>query len=249
MAMAAPCQAASAGAGSRRADSRPLRLAKKGKGFHALRARVHFLCLARENRTKREATPFPRFAGIPARKVRVGLRGFSEAHPCAFEKRADVVSAPLRASLPGLALLVRQGSRKPPPLHRGPGRASAHPARQKRAPGAHATADRSPLCFSGPLWKRWVVDEKARRGECRDALAFSPAQDVLSKSPAATHVPEGQDARRARTWGALLFTPGILPSALRASCAVQTRSRRVCGSVSLGHAREMNSRPKAVKRF
>ncbi len=80
-------------------------------------------------------------------------------------------------------------------------------------------ARRTRAGFFGAPVQRWVVDDKARRGECRDALAFSPAQDVLSKSPATTHEPCGQDVRRARKRGVILF-----------------------GYLSLGQARESSSR-------
>jgi hypothetical protein len=46
---------------------------------------------------------------------------------------------------------------------------------------------------------------QARRGIDTDVDAFSPGQEALSKSPTWPHALEGQDARRARHGGGLLF--------------------------------------------
>jgi hypothetical protein len=66
-----------------------------------------------------------------------------------------------------------------------------------------------------------------------DVGSFSSGQDALSKSPAPAHGLAGHDARQAPSgaflFGYFLFTPGILPYALRASFAVRTRFLRVRG--------------------
>ena len=67
-----------------------------------------------------------------------------------------------------------------------------------------------------------------------DGLAFSRGQEPARKArPRLTDLP-GMDARQAPSgvaflFGYFLFTPGILPSALRASFAVRTRILRVRG--------------------
>jgi hypothetical protein len=65
-------------------------------------------------------------------------------------------------------------------------------------------------------------------------MPFRQHRDVLSKSPAPAHGLAGHDARQAPSgvaflFGYFLFTPGILPYALRASFAVRTRLLRVRG--------------------
>jgi len=85
-------------------------------------------------------------------------------------------------------------------------------------------------------------------GAGRDAGSFSLGQDARSKSPAPTHELAGhKPGKRQAGWPSLWplsLTPGILPSALRASFAVRTRSRRV-----RGHPRESGSRSVGGRKF
>ena len=197
--------------------------------FHALRARVHFSCLLKRNRTtnasgthlnnrrlarraegrmpgvKRRA---PLLRALPAscRQSPRRLAGFPGRTSCALGKHADIpVGVPSgmeRCRCCAPAPIQPQASA----ASQGPRRAADVVSAGVACAQAHALqARRTRAGFSGTPVQRWVVDDKARRGECRDALAFSPAQDVLAKSPATAPGPCGQEVRGARKRGGLSF--------------------------------------------
>ncbi len=194
MAMAAPCQAASAGAGSRRADSRPLRLAPlpahaglrfllaEDEAFRAQRARVHFSCMPKRNRTKEKGTPFPRPAGIlPSGYVPAG-RAFRRHILCRRKGRHIHVPAPS-------GLFVR-----PSPLHRGPKEKSGLlsaivcAARTRFWRAGCALACPGPLCSGGGLRLHCRASKArpemlARRGADTMSARFSKAHGCASEKP------------------------------------------------------------------
>ena len=81
----------------------------------------------------------------------------------------------------------------------------------------------------------------------RTPASFSSAQEVLSKNPVIPSRtlraggPQSAPSGCPSLW-LLSLTPGILPSALRASFAVRLRSRR-----GRGHARESDSGPEGTE--
>jgi hypothetical protein len=89
-----------------------------------------------------------------------------------------------------------------------------------------------PPLYPGPLCGGESGSTGRAAGVDRDVDSFSHGQDVRSKSPSPAHGLVGQDARQAPSGVAfflcwlLIFTPGILPSALRAGFAVRARSGR-----------------------
>jgi hypothetical protein len=95
------------------------------------------------------------------------------------------------------------------PLHPAE-RTKPHPSRNTK-PSYPATAcSRSPSArrTRASSWGPFAAvrrGRQARRGIDTDVDAFSPGQDALSKSPAPSHALVGQDARRARYRGGLLF--------------------------------------------
>ena len=102
--------------------------------------------MPKRNRTKEKGTPFPRPAGILPSGFVAGGWAFRQ-HILVLAKRQRLpVVAPA-------GLFIHH-----PPLHRGPGGASALPARQKHV--REAQKGRRPLCFPGPSVV--VVDRRAR---------------------------------------------------------------------------------------
>ena len=113
-----------------------------------------------------------------------------------------------------------------------------------RSGGAPSARQDGALLYPGPLCGG-EVGTTGPQGVGRDVDSFSPGQDALSKSPAPPHELAGHgdgmdaggrttqeqlsNARQAPSGvsfslGYFSFTAGILPSALRASFAVHTRS-------------------------
>ncbi len=198
---------------------------RKSKSVSRPSGASSFSLFGQRKRSKREATLFPRPTGILPYGFVLAGRAFRRHILC--RRKGWCIRAPAPAGL-----VVR-----PSPLHRGPGKAADSCPRWCARCARTPFKRRMRVCFSGPLCSgrglrlRWRWRAAAPR-----TLARRGADTMSARFPKVHGRASGKPRKPART----LRTGS--PQSAEAGCPS-------LWFVSLGQAREMNSRPKGVKRF
>ena len=176
------------------------------KSFHALRARVHFSCMPKRNRTKEKSTPFPRLrTSCPPGPC--APAGLFDSTSCAGEKAGASLHSPLRA-------LSSDHHRSTG----APEKPSARPARQEsvRFRARNIRGQDVRLALWGPCgaaeacgWSGVGAQQRQRvmpeGTPTRMSACFPSAQDVRPENPASRRGLCRQDAGKARRRGGLSF--------------------------------------------
>ena len=110
-----------------------------------------------------------------------------------------------------------------------------------------STGHDGPLLYRGPCaavsWGR----QAAQRESTWMSAPFRQHRDVLSKSPAPAHGLAAHEWAASAKRGGLLFTPGILPSALRAGFAVRAAPAAQWLLFSWPRKRKVTRSPQAIE--
>jgi hypothetical protein len=173
---------------------------------------AYFSLLVQREVGKRKDPPGGAPSAHPALRVRERARASAVARPCAIAPVGAIHRADPRA-LPG------DGSGPARRASWGPVQAAAFPGR--RSASAHRSAESMPVvsvCRAGRMPALFWGPRTARRAADGNVAGHRPAIAAMDRGdrsdgtwmchrggPAAARVPGGQDARRARRWGALLF--------------------------------------------
>ena len=190
-------------------------------------ARVTSLCLAKE-KLPRERPPRGHVLSTSmCSGCARGRRGSPQAHPCACGELARVLRAILRTD-PSSTRSVRgapNGARRA----RLAGRSRLFVLASDEA----RMADREAALLRGPC-AAVRAGRKGPQGGRKGLrpLAAAPWKARRQARPARTDF-SSMDGRKTQHRGGLLFTPGILPSTLRAAFGVLARSRRASGDFLL----------------
>ena len=149
-------------------------------------------CAESRKVTKRKATPVPRSPGILPYDYAKALRRSADSASCADSRLGHVLWPTLRAF-----------PYAPSPRHRGP--VGARPARSSKSFLLLLDLLRAGSALSGPV-RRGGTGPKSPQGRGQGGPRVRRQhRRCCRRTSVPAHGPAGQEARRARLWGALLF--------------------------------------------